>query len=73
MWWRFELRPTGKRIVDAFTAQMLPAGSYVWLDAGDTFLPLDPNSETDDPQESTVAKASPAQQPRLTAVGGTTP
>lgn len=71
MWWRFELRPTGKRIVDAFSAQMLPAGQWVNLDAADTFLPLDPNSEADDPQASPVAKASPAQQPsRLTAVGG---
>jgi HK97 family phage portal protein len=72
MWWRFELRPTGKRVVDAFTAQMLPAGQWVWIDARDTFLPLDPSSTEDDPQESAVAPASPAQQqpPTLTAIGG---
>lgn len=70
MWWRFELRPTAKRLADAFTAQMLPAGQWVWFDAADTFLPLDQASEEDDPQASSVAKASPAQQPRLTAVGG---
>jgi len=73
MWWRFELRPTGKRVVDAFTARMLPAGQWVWIDARDTFLPLDPSSTEDDPQESAVAATSPAQQPpTLTAIGGTT-
>jgi HK97 family phage portal protein len=74
-WWRFELRPTGKRVVDAFTAQMLPAGQWVWVDARDTFLPLDPSSTEDDPQQaSAVAATSPAQQqpPKLTALGGTT-
>jgi HK97 family phage portal protein len=73
MWWRFELRPTGKRVVDAFTARMLPAGQWVWIDARDTFLPLDPSSTEDDPQESAVAATSPAQQtspPRLSAIGG---
>jgi HK97 family phage portal protein len=74
MWWRFELRPTGKRVVDAFTARMLPAGQWVWVDARDTFLPLDPSSTEDDPQSSAVAATSPAQQqpPKLTALGGTT-
>jgi HK97 family phage portal protein len=74
MWWRFELRPTGKRVVDAFTARMLPAGQWVWVDARDTFLPLDPSSTEDDPQSSAVAATSPAQQqpPKLTALGGNT-
>jgi phage portal protein BeeE len=40
MWWRFELRTTAKRLADAFTAQMLPAGQWVWIDAADTFMPL---------------------------------
>jgi HK97 family phage portal protein len=73
MWWRFELRPTAKRIADAFTAQLLPRGQWVWFDAADTVLPLDEMSSEDDPQRSQVAKASPAQQtaPGLTVIGGT--
>jgi HK97 family phage portal protein len=39
-WWRFELRPTGKRLSDALSLQMLPAGNEVFFDAGDTFAPL---------------------------------
>jgi HK97 family phage portal protein len=72
-WWRFELRTTAKRIADAFTAQLLPAGQSVWFDAADTILPLDEMSSEDDPQRSQVAKASPAQQtaPKLAAIGGT--
>lgn len=72
MWWRFELRNTATRIANAFTAQALPRGSWVSLDAADTFLPLDDMSDDNDPQASVVAKASPAQQPqpRLTAIGG---
>lgn len=73
MWWRFELRPTVTRIVNAFSAQMLPRGQWVWSDARDTFLPLDPSSTEDDPQLSQVAQASPAQQttaPTLSAIGG---
>jgi hypothetical protein len=71
MWWRFELRNTATRIANAFTAQALPRGSWVSLDAADTFLPLDDMSDDNDPQASVVAKASPAQQtPRLAAIGG---
>jgi len=74
MWWRFELRPTGTRIANAFTAQALPRGNWVSFDAADTFLPLDAMSDDDDPQLSQVAKASPAQQPRpLQAIGGSSP
>lgn len=70
MWWRFELRPMSKRIMDALTAQMLPRGQYVWQDAADTFLPLDAMSDEDDPQASTVAAASPGPTPGLSVIGG---
>jgi phage portal protein BeeE len=40
MWWRFELRPTATRIANAFSAQMLPRGQWVWLDAADTFAAI---------------------------------
>ncbi len=71
MWWRFELRPTATRIANAFSAQMLPRGQWVSFDAADTFAPLTELSDDNDEQQSQVAKASPAQQPRpLTAVGG---
>lgn len=68
-WWRFELRPVAKRIADALTAQMLPAGNWVWFDAADTFLPLDETSDENDPQaaQPNVAKASPADQPATPA------
>lgn len=61
-WWRFELRPTAKRIADALTAQLLPRGNFVVFDAADTFLPLTEASEEDDPQGSQAAKASPSDQ-----------
>ncbi len=83
MWWRFELRPTAKRVADALTAQLLPSGQYVWFDATDTFLPLSTTagplaSDENDPQAANVptamaatAAASPgAAAPTLTAVGG---
>ena len=74
MWWRFELRPTATRIANAFSAQLLPAGQWVTFDAADTFAPIDPTSEEDDPQLSQVAKASPVQQLRPpTAIGGSQP
>jgi hypothetical protein len=61
MWWRFELRPTAKRIADAFTSQALPSGQWVWFDANDTFMPLHLEqgvtagpfaTEADDPQRA---------------------
>jgi hypothetical protein len=61
MWWRFELRPTAKRIADAFTSQALPSGQWVWFDAEDTFQPLHSEtgvtagpfaSDEDDPQRA---------------------
>jgi HK97 family phage portal protein len=72
MWWRFELRTLATRIANAWTAQFLPRGQWVSFDAADTFMPLTEMSDDDDPQQSQVAKASPAQQPptRLTAIGG---
>lgn len=70
MWWLTELRTTSKRIMDAFTAQALPAGQAVTQDATDITVEGSLEAE-DDPQLSQVAKASPAQQPRpLTAIGG---
>lgn len=72
MWWRFELRPTGKRIADAFSAQMLPRGQWVWLDAADTFLPLTGSPSEEEPQAA-VDNEPPAvatASPRLTAIGG---
>jgi hypothetical protein len=70
MWWLTELRTTSKRLMDAFTAQMLPRGQWVSQDATDVTVEVSIEAD-DDPQLSQVAKASPAQQPRpLTAIGG---
>lgn len=70
-WWRFELRPTAKRIADALSAQALPRGQWVNFEAEDTILPLTTDSDVDDPQLSNVSQASPAQSaPTLTAIGG---
>lgn len=70
-WWRFELRPTSKRIADALSAQMLPRGNWVSLDASDTFAAIavenvpGTEAEEDDPQlanaEPNSAGAAPAQ------------
>ena len=38
MWWLTELRTTSKRIMDAFSAQLLPAGQWVTQDATDITL-----------------------------------
>jgi len=83
MWWLTELRTTAKRIVDAFSAQMLPRGQFVSVDASDITAELGPDSAGDDPQAGVrnpqlpnggappVAKASPADQTtQLTAIGG---
>ena len=72
MWWLTELRTTAKRIVDAFSAQMLPRGQWVSVDASDITQEVNAGA-LDDPQLSQVANASPAQQrPALAAVGGGT-
>jgi portal protein len=72
MWWLTELSTTSKRIMDAFSAQMLPRGQSVTQDATDMTIEGSIDSQ-DDPQLSQVAAASPAQQNgRLTAVGGAT-
>jgi phage portal protein BeeE len=70
MWWLTELSTTSKRIMDAFTAQLLPRGQWVTQDATDMTIEGSIES-TDDPQLSQVAAASPAQQNgRLSAIGG---
>jgi len=71
-WWRFELRPTAKRIADALSAQALPRGQWVNFEAEDTILPLVSDSDVDDPQLSNVSQASPAQSApaTVTAIGG---
>lgn len=70
-WWRFELRPTAKRIADALSAQMLPRGNWVTFDASDTFAPIvtenlpGTEAEEDDPQlanKAATSAANPAQQ-----------
>ena len=72
MWWLTRLRTRAKRIVDAFSAQMVPAGQWISVDASDiTSDALNADSASDDPQASQVAPASPAQQRPLTAIGGT--
>lgn len=69
MWWLTELRPKAKMIMEAFSANLLPAGQYVTVDASDITTEGSVESD-DDTQQSPVAKASPAQRP-LTAIGGT--
>jgi phage portal protein BeeE len=71
MWWLTRLRTRSKRIMDAFSSQMLPAGQAVTQDASD--ITVEGSVEaSDDPQLSPSGmKASPAQQPGgLTAIGG---
>lgn len=83
MWWRFELRPTAKGFADALTAQALPSGQWVWFDAADTFMSIEPENKgesglEDDPQAASsedsqadlppAAAASPAQQGRASGL-----
>ena len=66
MWWRFELRPTAKGFADALTSQALPAGQWVWFDAKDTFLQIEPHSSNTgeaDPEAAAVAEDSQADLP----------
>jgi hypothetical protein len=70
MWWLTELSTTSKRIMDAFTAQMLPRGQSVSQDATDMTIEGSLESD-DDPQLSQAAAASPVQSGgRLSAIGG---
>jgi hypothetical protein len=70
MWWLTELSTTSKRIMDSFTARLLPRGQSVVQDATDMTIEGSIDSQ-DDPQLSQVAAASPAQMNgRLTAIGG---
>ncbi len=72
-WWRFELRPTAKTFADSLTAQALPGGQWVWFDATDTFLAIEPQNTAqaagpfatseDDPQASAVADDTSTAQP----------
>ncbi len=72
-WWRFELRPTAKTFADALTAQALPGGQWVWFDATDTFLAIEPQNTAqaagpfatseDDSQASAVAADTSTAQP----------
>jgi hypothetical protein len=69
MWWLTELRTTSKRIMDAFSAQLLPAGQSVTQDATD--ITLEGSLEADDdPQLSNVVKASPSLRPVAVVSGG---
>lgn len=67
-WWLTRLRTRSKRIMDAFSAQMLPSGQSVTQDATDITVEGSVEAE-DDPQLAPAAKASPAQN-GLTAIGG---
>lgn len=80
MWWRFELRPTAKAIADALSAQALPSGQWVWFDATDTFLQIEPQSSAqtgpfatseDDTQEAAVSKDTQAAQPAVASAAPT--
>ncbi len=83
-WWRYELRPTAKAFADAFTAQALPSGQWVWFDATDTFLPIDPQNTAqaagpfaiseDDPQAAALTKdATSDPQAAAPAVAAASP
>jgi hypothetical protein len=81
MWWRFELRPTAKRIADAFTSQALPSGQWVWFDAKDTFQPLHVEAgvavgpfatDEDDPQAAAASQDYP-QTPDAPPTAGASP
>src|SRR4029077_12322607 len=71
-WWRYELRPTAKRIADAFTSQALPSGQWVWFDAEDTYQPFHVESgvstgpfaaSEDDPQAAAASQDYPQAPP----------
>jgi hypothetical protein len=71
MWWLTELRTTSKRVMDAFSAQLLPRGQWVSQDATD--ITIEGSIEADDdPQAAGAAKASPAQNGRVPVMGGST-
>jgi HK97 family phage portal protein len=67
-WWWSELYPMGKRIADAMTAGMLPAGNSVSFDATlPSSSPSEPGTST---TESATAGASPNVTPLRPAQGG---
>ena len=66
-WWWFALRPTAKRIADAMTAQMLPAGNSVSFDATRPFQEI---VTSDDGVSDATVDASPNVTPLRPAQGG---
>jgi hypothetical protein len=58
-WWLTELRPSSRRIAEAFTARMLPRGNSVTFDASDLTLPISQQAILND---SATIDASPSQQ-----------
>ncbi len=82
-WWRYELRPTAKTIADSLTAQALPSGQWVWFEASDTFLPIDPQNSAqaagpfavseDDPQAAALAQDTQSLQAQQPAVAAASP
>jgi HK97 family phage portal protein len=67
-WWWSELYPMGKRIADALTANMLPAGNSVSFDA--TLPSSQPSEPGTSMIESATAGASPNVTPLRPAQGG---
>jgi hypothetical protein len=81
-WWRYELRPTAKRIADAFTSQALPSGQWVWFDAEDTYQPFHVETGVatgpfaaadDDPQAAAASQDYPQVVPPVPATAGASP
>jgi len=72
MWWLTELKNMSKRLMDAWTARLLPSGHQVTQDATD--MTIEGSIEaSDDPQAaaSNVARVTPSPRPAaLTAIGG---
>lgn len=67
MWWLTELRTTAKRVMDAFTAQALPRGQWVSVDASD--ITTEQITPANDEQLSQVSQASPSQARPLSVIG----
>jgi hypothetical protein len=80
-WWRYELRPTAKRIADAFTSQALPSGQWVWFDAEDTYQPFHvetgvttgPFATVEDDPQAAAASQDYTQTPDPPPTAGASP
>jgi hypothetical protein len=80
-WWRYELRPTAKRIADAFTSQALPSGQWVWFDAEDTYQPFHvetgvatgPFATVEDDPQAAAASQDYTQTPDAPPTAGASP